>query len=279
MQRLHQLQGVPGPVEEIRVAEGDVPGAGGHLLRHVRQHDLHRDHEEAPRIGRRQRTVQAVMLAAPRGLHVAHGAFLACGRGAGLRPRHRQRELGVGAQCGQAIAGRQRKLRARKPGGAAPGACGEARGGWGGPRGQGRGQRHQGRLALAAEDAVRRAAQQELRVQGRIEPVEADVGRGIERPHPLGDAQPDAQRGVHGHADAHQRRAPHGGGVESGHGQVLQGGRVPGFPQKAGGRGQPHGLMPQLVAGEQQDAARGRQGYGVGGHGRGVGAGYFLPAW
>ena len=61
---------MPGAVQEVRVAEGDVGGPGLHELPHVGEHDRARDHEEAPAVDRRNRAVGAQMPAAAAGLHV-----------------------------------------------------------------------------------------------------------------------------------------------------------------------------------------------------------------
>ena len=60
--RMHgagDAQRMPGSIEEIGIAEGDMFGAGGDLVANVREHDVFRDDEEAPVIHRRDRAVRA----------------------------------------------------------------------------------------------------------------------------------------------------------------------------------------------------------------------------
>ena len=59
------------PVEEVRIAEGDVLRARRDLRAHVRQHDVDRDDAEAAVVDRHDRTVTAAVLAAAARLGVA----------------------------------------------------------------------------------------------------------------------------------------------------------------------------------------------------------------
>src|SRR5262245_60333567 len=59
--------GVADAVEEIRVAERDMPRARGNLRAYVGHHDLHGDDAEAAVVDRNDRTVTAAMLAAAAG--------------------------------------------------------------------------------------------------------------------------------------------------------------------------------------------------------------------
>ena len=78
------------PVEEVRVAEVDVAGAGRHLTAHVVQHDLGGDGEEAAAVDGRNRAVTADVLAAARRLGVPRDAALARDRQARVALERRQ---------------------------------------------------------------------------------------------------------------------------------------------------------------------------------------------
>src|SRR5207237_3604838 len=73
VQRTDELHGVAGAVQEVRVAEGDVPGACCDQPADVRQHDVPRDREEASTVHGRDGTVEAGVQAAATRLHVACG--------------------------------------------------------------------------------------------------------------------------------------------------------------------------------------------------------------
>jgi hypothetical protein len=72
VERAGHVHGVPRPVQEIRVAERHVRGAGLDLLADVRQHDVLRDDEEPAAVDRRDGAVAAKVLAAPARLDVRH---------------------------------------------------------------------------------------------------------------------------------------------------------------------------------------------------------------
>ena len=69
--------GMADPVEEIRVAEGDVPRAGGDLRPHIGEHDVAGDDTEPPVVDRHHRTVPAAVLAAAAGLGVSRDSPVA----------------------------------------------------------------------------------------------------------------------------------------------------------------------------------------------------------
>ena len=62
---------VPDAVEEVGIAEGHVPGAGGDLRPHVGHDDVDRDDPKSAVVDGNDRTVPAAMLAAAAGLGVA----------------------------------------------------------------------------------------------------------------------------------------------------------------------------------------------------------------
>ena len=64
VQRFDDSAGMSRAVEEIGIAEGDVLGAGGHLLIDVREHDVGRDDAELAVVDRHDRAMPAAMLAA-----------------------------------------------------------------------------------------------------------------------------------------------------------------------------------------------------------------------
>jgi len=59
VQRRHDPHRVRRAVEEIGITEGDVLGAGGHLRRHVGEHDLGLDDAELSLVDRHDRTMPA----------------------------------------------------------------------------------------------------------------------------------------------------------------------------------------------------------------------------
>ena len=71
VQGLHDAHGVRRAVEEIGIAEGDVPRAGGDLRGDVGQHDVGLHDAELPLVDRHDRTMPAQVPAAAAGLGVA----------------------------------------------------------------------------------------------------------------------------------------------------------------------------------------------------------------
>jgi len=72
VQGFHQPQGVSRPVEDIRIAEGNVPGPSRHLLADVRQHHLRLHNTEPPVVIGNDRAVPAQVVAAAAGLGVSN---------------------------------------------------------------------------------------------------------------------------------------------------------------------------------------------------------------
>jgi hypothetical protein len=180
VQRVHDAHGVRGTVEEVRIAEGDVLGAGADLLANVRERDLRLDHPKTSLIYRHHRAMAAQMLAAPAGFGVpdasgcssdAQPCVFLDGREAGA-----PRDLET-----QAIERDQRfQLRtARVPGR------------------QTSGERHQTRLEFATQDGPGADAPQVRFVQRSVQPVTTDVRVWIQLPHLLDDLGRQTRRGVH----------------------------------------------------------------------------------
>ena len=77
VERLDDWQRVADAVEEVRVAEGDVPRPGANLAADVLEHDLARDDAEAAAVHRRDRAVAAQVPAPAARLGGAHHPMLA----------------------------------------------------------------------------------------------------------------------------------------------------------------------------------------------------------
>ena len=77
MQRLDKRHGVADAVEEVRVAEGDVAGAGFDLAFHICQDDVGLNNAEFTLVDGHNRTVTAQVFAAATRLGVADSSRLA----------------------------------------------------------------------------------------------------------------------------------------------------------------------------------------------------------
>ena len=93
MERLDELERVADAVEEVRIAERDVPRAGGDLPPHVFQHDVALNHAKAPAVDRHDRTMPAQVFAAAACFRVADRAPLAIS----------EVEVGVARKCWEAV--------------------------------------------------------------------------------------------------------------------------------------------------------------------------------
>src|SRR5690242_16633878 len=67
----HELQGMAGPVQEVRIAEGDVLRPGNHQLPYVLEHDVPRHRKEASAVHGRDRTVETPVQTPPARLDVS----------------------------------------------------------------------------------------------------------------------------------------------------------------------------------------------------------------
>src|SRR5262249_43629411 len=97
MERAGDGHGVAHAVEEVGVAEREVPRAGGDLLMGVGEDDLARDDEEAALVDRRDRTVETAMEAAAARLEVSDDALL---------PRRRADEASITRERREAVPAR-----------------------------------------------------------------------------------------------------------------------------------------------------------------------------
>ena len=235
VQRSHQLHRVARAVQEIRVAEGDVPCPARDQAADVLQHDLARDHEEASAIHRGNRTMQAHVQATPARLD--------------RRRRHEHapaREPRVAGQVRQARAARHRE---REPLQRRP--CLD--------RGVLAGlepsyQADEGLLELAAQHRIGAVREEIGRVEQGVQAVEHDAASGIEPSDPVRRlAPPQPQRGVHRDADRDDLRALDLVLVERLDRQVERVGRISRPLEKRLRPGQPQRLVAQLVAGDEED--------------------------
>ncbi len=90
MQGLDDANCVRGPVEEVRIAERDVPGAGRDLLADVGQNDIRLHNAEGPLIHRDHRTMPAQMLTPARCFRVAGDTLFGAGAELGILTQSRQ---------------------------------------------------------------------------------------------------------------------------------------------------------------------------------------------
>src|SRR5215470_865170 len=110
----------------------------------------------------------------------------------------------------------------------------------------------QGRLVLSADDRVAAALEQILGIERGVEAVEADVAAWIHTTDLLRHAHPESERGVHGYRDGDEAGTHASRRLEGLHGDVegLRG--VPRPLEEGERRGQGQGLMPQLIAGDEE---------------------------
>jgi len=111
-------------------------------------------------------------------------------------------------------------------------------------------------LTLAGDHALGAVGEEVLRVEAGVEPEEADMAAGTHGAHALRDRHAEPEGRVHGHRDGDQLRARDLVGVEGLHrhvhhrgpvAQALEEGRRPRHRER---------LMPELVAGNEEDLAR-----------------------
>ena len=117
-------------------------------------------------------------------------------------------------------------------------------------------QRHQRRLELAADHRVAAVREQVLRVQRRVEPVEADVAARIDPADQRSHAHAQPERCVHGNGDRDQSGACRLLRVELLDGDVQRFGGESGALEEGQRRGHGQRLMPQLIARHEQDSHR-----------------------
>ena len=154
----NDLQRMPGAVEEVRVAEGDVRHARLHLLANVLQHHLGRHDEEAPAVDRRDGAVRTQVQTTSAGLDVPRHPPLAVVLQFGVMLRRWQAARNGSGKRSRPRYGVGRLPRRMTPamGPVSPISRASAR--------------LAGRLALAADAGVGQALQEIVRVQGGIKP-------------------------------------------------------------------------------------------------------------
>ncbi len=225
------------PVEEVGVAEGDVPGADGDEAGDVGEHDVLPDDADPAVVDGRHGAVAAAVDAAVARLDVADEALLAV-----------DREMGVALERGQEIARRQLEApapemdeRLARPGRGLPALSETVHPG------------HETGLVLAGDHPIGEHAHGEVAAHRRVEAVQADRKLG---------ASP-ARRRRRPHREAHGRVHRHREGDGLG---PLQGLEIPGLdrqveaaevvahsPQQGGGRGHVQRLVAELVGRDQEN--------------------------
>ena len=250
MQRAHELHGVAGTVQEVRVAERDVPGAGRDQPADVRQHDVPRHREEPSTVHGRDGTMQAGVEATATRLHVACRDELPGARQARV-PRQGRQPCPARRWERESLQGHPRLDRGLLALVPAP---------------------HQGDellLQLASQHRVGAVGAQVLGIEQRIQAVKDDPARAVQAAHLVGRPDSQPERGVHRDADRHEPRPPSLVGIERLDGEVEGLGRVSRQLEERAWPGQAEWLMTQLVARDQENCA-----------GRAEGAGHFFRnAW
>ena len=238
----HHGQRVSRSVQEIRVAEGDVGRPFVRELPDIVEDDILRHHEEAAAIDRRDRTVQAEVQAAAACFHVADQllpavlvqmrVLLESRQGAPARPGEGQPlQNGPGRVPSQmhslegTRASRLHRLH----------------------------HRDQRRLVLATDHRIAAVLEEVVGIQRRVETIEADVAAWIHAADLLCHADPQPERGVHGHGDRHEAGMGKPCRVERLDRDVERFGRVAGALEESQRRGEGQRLVAQLIAGDEED--------------------------
>src|SRR5262249_27209356 len=121
---------------------------------------------------------------------------------------------------------------------------------------QRRGEGDEWCLALAADAEIGTVLKQVIRVEGRVEPVAADLRIWVDLAHTLRDAEAQAQRGVHRHRDGDKAGGRYLRFVKGIDGNVERGrGKARALQETEGPRGA-EWLVAEFVARDQQDGAR-----------------------
>ena len=231
-QRANDAQRMRDAVEEIRVSERDVPGAGADLRPDVGQDDIRGHRAEAPVVHGHDRTMAAQMLAAAARLGVANRPRRAVG--------HPQ--LRVLLQRGQAGAIGRLETDARECSGTtlqglASQYPDEAEASYHMPR-------RQDPPRIPARGRSRPSLAQQRLVQRRVEPVRAQPHRRIQRANAVDDGQRHPRGGVHREKEGDEVGVANGFFRKSASRQIDArhlGARV---PQPGRGDARPNGWRP-----------------------------------
>ena len=121
---------------------------------------------------------------------------------------------------------------------------------------QGRDEPRERSFVLAADDRVCLMSEEKLRIESRIQSVKGDVARGIHRSHSPRRAHSKAEGRMHRHRNSDKPCPPDALFVAAFDGQVQGLGLKSRALQECQGHGQAHRLVPQFVAGEQQNRSR-----------------------
>ena len=229
-------------IQEVRVAERDVPRARRGLPPDVFQHHVLRDREETAAVNGGDRAVQAAVLAAPARLRVPDQRFGAVAHQPRILPERRKTRPQGGRKAQAPEEAGSRSSAPRHPGGRNLRAAIERLD-----------QTDQRLLVLAADDVVRQRVEEVPGVQRGVEPVEADRAVAVDLAYPAPRARAQTQRRMHRDRDADEARLCDARFVQALDREVDHARRKPGALEKGGRPRQPLGLMPQLVAGQEQD--------------------------
>ena len=189
---------MPDAVEEVGIAEGDVPGAGGDLRPHVGHDDVDRDDPKAAVVDGHDRTVPAAMFAAAAGLGVADRPSF----GAPLQGRVlRQRRQALTIRDEELDARDTRGLRRRRGATKIGHLTDDAR--------VTHDARDQRLLELAAEDHRHAVLAEQGGVERRVEAVGDQSSVRIDGVHVVDHRQREPRGRVHREKEGDRGRAPH----------------------------------------------------------------------
>jgi hypothetical protein len=215
-------QGMGGAVEEVRIAEADVAGAGRNLAADVGEDDMERDHAKGALVEGDDGAMAAEVLAAATGLGGASGEPLAV-----------DDERGVAVKRGQGGAVRREE--------------GEA-----GERDEIGGRAafddvEKGLFEFAAKDGGNAELTEKLRVEWGVEAVGNEGGTRVEFACPENEGNGRAGGRMHGQVKGLEIGVTEGFGRERGDGSAGGDDVVASGAQPGGGGGQAEGLAAEVI--------------------------------
>jgi LPS-assembly protein len=223
-------------VEKIGVDEVDVLSARVYELPHVGEDGVLGDDEEPTSVHRRDRTVTAEVETTAGALDRSHSLAPAVGKSE-LRVAGERRERPAGGDGEiEALENGSRSTRVPSP-------VAERRDSF-----------RERPFELAAQDRVHSRREQQLRVQGRVEAVEAQVRERVQRAEPGDDLEGDAESGMHRDRNPDEIRCPHPRFVERLDREIEGVGVDSGALQEREGRREAQGLPAELVARQKQSS-------------------------
>jgi hypothetical protein len=238
MKRLDEFHGVTDAVEEIRIAEGDVLRAGGHLAANVFEHHLAADDSKHALVNRHDRAVAAKMLAAAARFRRANDAKAISGNNEVrvlLHRRHSGSIRHLELQPGQGNHG-LRRLRDHLS-----------------IRGKAFRELHESFFEFAAENRGNAERSKIFNVHGSVQAVTTEMRGGILFAKLRNELRRQPRGGVHRQIDGDQPGATNRSLIERLPGKVEHCDVVPAFAQPRRRRRQAEGLPPELISRNEND--------------------------